>query len=111
MASRRPRSSRPITEPTVEIEVDLEKAAAVGLKAGDIRRAATSLLSGIQVGNLFEEQKVFEVVVWGTPEHRASLSSIQDLLIETPSAGLVRLGDVADVSVGRHPERHRSAKA
>src|SRR4029078_3884342 len=27
------------------------------------------------------------------------LSSIQDLLIETPSAGLVRLGDAADVSV------------
>jgi len=93
----------PVTEPTVQIQVDLDKAAAVNLKAGDIRRAATSLLSGIQVGNLFEEQKVFEVVVWGTPEHRESLSSIQDLLIETPSAGLVRLGDVADVSVAPIP--------
>ena len=59
----------PVIEPTVQIQVDLDKAAAVNLKAGDIRRAATSLLSGIQVGNLFEEQKVFEVVVWGTPEH------------------------------------------
>ncbi len=95
--------STTITEPTVEIRVDLEKAAAVGLKAGDVRRAATSLLSGIQVGNLFEEQKVFEVVVWGTPEHRASLSSVQDLLIETPSSGLVRLGDVAAVNVAASP--------
>ena len=93
----------PVIEPTVQIQVDLDKAAAVDLKAGDIRRAATSLLSGIQVGNLFEEQKVFEVVVWGTPEHRESLSSIQDLLIETPSAGLIRLGDVADVSVAPIP--------
>jgi len=93
----------PVIEPTVQIQVDLDKAAAVNLKAGDIRRAATSLLSGIQVGNLFEEQKVFEVVVWGTPEHRESLSSIQDLLIETPSAGLIRLGDVADVSVAPIP--------
>ena len=42
-------------------------------------------------------------MVWGTPEHRESLSSIQDLLIETPSAGLVRLGDVADVSVAPIP--------
>lgn len=93
----------PVTEPTVEIEVDLEKAASYGLKAGDVRRAATSLLSGIQVGNLFEEQKVFEVVVWGTPEHRTSLNSISDLLIDTPNGPLVRLGDVADVRVRPSP--------
>jgi Cu/Ag efflux pump CusA len=93
----------PITEPTVEIEVDLDAAARAGLKAGDIRRAATSLLSGIQVGNLFEEQKVFEVVVWGTPEHRASFNSVQDLLIDSPTSGLVRLDDVADVRVAPAP--------
>ena len=98
-----PAVSATTKEPTVEVEVDLEKAAAVGLKAGDIRRAATSLLSGIQVGNLFEEQKVFEVVVWGTPEHRASLDNIQNLLIDTPSAGLVPLGDVADVRIAAVP--------
>jgi len=98
-----PSVTTPITEPTIEIEVDLQKAAAAGLKAGDIRRAATSLLSGILVGNLFEEQKVFEVVVWGTPEHRQSLSRIQDLLIDSPNASLVRLGDVADVRVGASP--------
>jgi Cu/Ag efflux pump CusA len=93
----------PITEPTVEIEVDLEKAAAHGLKPGDVRRAATSLLSGIQVGNLFEEQKVFEVVVWGTPELRTSLDSIRDLQFDTPSGALVRLRDVADVRVQPSP--------
>jgi Cu/Ag efflux pump CusA len=95
--------STTVQEPTIEIEVDLEKAAAVGLKAGDVRRDATSLLSGIQVGNLFEEQKVFEVVVWGTPEHRASLSSVQELLVETPSSGLIRLGDIATVRVAASP--------
>jgi len=98
-----PSVTTPVTEPTVEIEVDLDAAAAAGLKAGDIRRAATSLLSGILVGNLFEEQKVFEVVVWGTPEHRESLSSIKDLLIDSPTSGLVRLGDVADIRVAASP--------
>jgi Cu/Ag efflux pump CusA len=98
-----PTISQTIKEPTVEVEVNLAKAAAVGLKAGDVRRAATSLLSGIQVGNLFEEQKVFEVVVWGTPEHRTSLDSIKALLIDTPSSGLVKLGDVADVRVAAVP--------
>ncbi len=52
-------------QPTVEIEVDLDKAAEYQLKAGDVRRASTSLLSGIEVGNLFEDQKVFQVIVWG----------------------------------------------
>lgn len=98
-----PAVSATTKEPTVEVEVDLDKAAAVGLKAGDVRRAAASLLSGIQVGNLFEEQKVFEVVVWGTPEQRASLDTIEALLIDTPKAGLVPLGDVADVRVAPVP--------
>jgi Cu/Ag efflux pump CusA len=98
-----PTVNTPVTEPTLQIEVDLDKASSFGLKAGDIRRAATSLLSGIQVGNLFEDQKVFEVVVWGTPEHRASVDSVRNLLIETPKAGLVRLGQVADVGVGEQP--------
>jgi Cu/Ag efflux pump CusA len=98
-----PSVSTTVKEPTVAIEVDLEKAAAVGLKAGDVRRASTSLLSGIQVGNLFEEQKVFEVVVWGTPEHRTSLDSIKALLIDTPDSGLVRLDEVADVHVAPVP--------
>jgi Cu/Ag efflux pump CusA len=92
-----------VMEPTVEIEVDLEAAARYEVKAGDVRRAVTSLLSGIEVGNLFEDQKVFEVVVWGDPSIRNSISDVEDLLIETPNQGLVRLGAVADVRVGPSP--------
>ena len=38
-------------------------------------------------GNLFEEQKVFDVVVWSTPATRHSLSSIRDLSSIRPAAG------------------------
>ncbi len=86
-------------EPTIEIEVDLERARAVGLKPGDVRRAAAALLSGIGVGALFEEQKVFDVVVWGAPEIRSSESDVRELLIDTPDGGLVRLEQVADVRI------------
>jgi Cu/Ag efflux pump CusA len=61
------------------------------------------MLSGIEVGNLFEEQKVFEVVVWGTPQVRHSVEHIKDLLIDTPRRGHVRLGDVASVSMSSAP--------
>src|SRR5262249_21414903 len=89
----------PIQQPTMQVEVDLAKAQRYGIKPGDVRRAAATLLSGIMVGNLFEEQKVFDVVVWGAPDARHSLSSVRDLLIDTPSGKQVRLGDVADVRI------------
>jgi Cu/Ag efflux pump CusA len=89
----------PKERPTLEIEVGLDNAKRYGLKPGDVRRAATSLVAGIKVGSLFEEQKVFDVIVWGVPETRHSLSSIQELLMETPTGGHVRLKEVADVRI------------
>lgn len=98
--------------PTLEIEVNLDKAKHYGLKPGDVRRAATTLVSGIEVGNLFDEQKVFEVVVWGAPRTRRTLTNIQELLIDTPSRGHVRLKEVADVRiVPAATEIHRDAAA
>ncbi len=91
------------TEPTVEIQVDLTAAERHRIKPGDVRRAAATLLSGVTVGNLFEEQKVFDVVVWGSPPTRHSLTSIQSLLIDTPGGGQVRLGDVASVRLAPDP--------
>jgi CzcA family heavy metal efflux pump len=105
---------RLVEEPTLEIEVDLAKAQQVGIKPGDVRRAAATMLSGIQVGNLFEEQKVFDVVVWGAPQVRSSLTSIRELMVDVPGGGQVRLDEVADVrvkpalSVIRHDNVSRS---
>ena len=102
----------PKEAPMVEVEVDIERAKRYGLAPGEVRRAATSLVSGIEVGSLFEAQKVFEVVVYGTPDTRHSLTSLQDLLIDTPSGGHVALKDVATVRiVPAATEIHRDAVA
>ena len=82
---------------TIEVKVDLDKARVHGLKPGDVRRAASSLVSGITVGALFQDQKVFDVVVLGSPQVRSNLSDMRDLLIDTPAGGQVRLADIADV--------------
>jgi CzcA family heavy metal efflux pump len=94
---------QPTVEPTIEVKVDLAAAQANGIKPGDVRRAAATMLGGLVVGNLFEQQKVFEVVVWGTPDTRRSLTSIRDLLVDTPDGRQVRLGDVADVRIAPDP--------
>jgi len=94
-----PRIHEESSEPVVEIQVSLEKAKQYGVKPGDVRRSAAALLAGIEVGNLFEEQKLFEVVVWGQPGVRHSVESIRNLLVDTPGGRTVRLADVADVSI------------
>jgi Cu/Ag efflux pump CusA len=94
----------PIPEESVlEVQVDLGRAQALGVKPGDVRRAAAMLIGGITVGNLFEEQKVFDVVVWGAPQIRQSMEGIQNLLINTPSGDVIRLGEVADVRETPNP--------
>jgi Cu/Ag efflux pump CusA len=102
-----PRISVPDFEPTVEVEVDIPKAAAAGLKPGDARRAAAIMASGITTGHMYEGQKIFEVVVWGTPVNRHSVSTIQNLLIDSPTGGQVRLGDIASVRVRPNPTNIR----
>lgn len=92
-----------VDQPQIEVKVDLAKAQRYGLKPGDIRRAAATLVAGIAAGSLFEDQKVFDVTVLGTPSARQSLTSVRNLLIDVPGGGLVRLGDVADVSIKPTP--------
>jgi CzcA family heavy metal efflux pump len=92
-------------EPTIEVEVDLDAAFRYGVKPGDVRRAAATLVSGLEVGNLFEDQKVFEVIVIGEPGLRHSLDSLRGMLIDTPGGELVPLDAIAEVRVAPSPVR------
>ncbi|OLC00182.1 MAG: acriflavin resistance protein [Candidatus Rokubacteria bacterium 13_1_40CM_68_15] len=93
---------RPV--PQVEVKVDLANAHSHGLKPGDVRRAAATVVSGIEVSDIHRDGKVYDVWVWSKPEARRSVSSIQELLIDTPKGGHVRLAEVADVSVKPTPD-------
>jgi CzcA family heavy metal efflux pump len=98
-----PRVELPAQQPTLQIQVDIDKARREGIKPGDVRRAEATLLQGIQVGSVFQDQKVFDVVVQGVPATRESVASVSNLLLDKPDGGHVRLGQVADVRVVRTP--------
>ena len=83
----------------LEVRLKPEAAARYGVTAGHVRRASTTLLKGQKVGEVFEGQKKFDVVVWGDPKLRADISAVRALPIDTPSGIRVRLGDVADVEI------------
>jgi len=89
--------------PVIDIETNLSEALHYGIKPGDVRRAEAALVQGIQVGSIFREQKVFDVVVLGVPSVRQNEASVRNLLIDTPDGGHVRLGEVADVRTGSAP--------
>jgi Cu/Ag efflux pump CusA len=95
---------RPIPQqPTVTVKVNLAAAQKYGLRPGDIRRDATTLTSGLIVGNLYEQSKIFDVVVWGAPQTRSDLTELGNMLIDTPGGGTVALKDVASLSVRAEP--------
>jgi CzcA family heavy metal efflux pump len=92
-----------IDVPQLDVEVDLPTAQQYGLKPGDVRRAAATLVSGEEVGDIYRDGKAYDVVVWGRPATRESPNDIEDLLIDTPTGGHVRLGEVADVRLRPTP--------
>jgi CzcA family heavy metal efflux pump len=89
--------------PQMDVQVDLAKAKRYGIKPGDVRRAASTLVAGEEVADIFRAGKAYDVQVWSPPNTRQSVTNIEDLLIDTPGGGHVRLGDVADVSVKPTP--------
>ncbi len=91
--------------PQVEVHLRPAVAAQFGLTAGEVRRAATLLMKGIKVGEFYEDQNIFDVVVWGKPEVRANIDTLRALKIETPTGGLVPLEEVADVYIGPTPNQ------
>jgi len=89
--------------PHVNVKVDLAAARGVGIKPGDVRRAAAVLMSGEEVADIFRDGKAYDVQVWSTPETRTSLNGVRNLLLDTPGGGHVRLSDVAEVAIEPAP--------
>ena len=85
--------------PQIEVRLRPEAAERYGLTPGHVRRATTTLLRGTKVGEVYEGQKRFDVIVWGVPACRDDLTALQSLPIDTPAGVQVRLHEVADVIV------------
>jgi CzcA family heavy metal efflux pump len=98
-----PQSDVSVDTPQIQIEVNIDKAAAYGLKPGDVRRQAAAVVAGLETGNIFKNNEVYGVVTWSVPSARDNPAAIGSMLIDTPAGGVVRLADVASVSMGTDP--------
>lgn len=89
--------------PQLAVKFLPDKAAQFGLSAADVRNTINVLVNGFKAGEIYQEQKIFDVVVWGTPAQRSNIENIRDLLIDIPAGGRVPLKDVADIQVQPTP--------
>lgn len=91
--------------PQVEVKFRPAAAAQFGLVPGDIRQPVTTLVKGSKVGEIYQDQKIFDVVIWGIPQVRYDIAAIQSVMIDIPTGGRVPLGTVADVYVAPTPNQ------
>lgn len=89
--------------PEIQVRLKPEAAQRFGLTPGDVRRAATTLVKGLKVGEIYEGQKIFDVAVWGTEDVRRDVAALRDLRLDSPLGGHVPLGEVADVFLAPAP--------
>ena len=81
----------------MQVEVDLAKAQKYGLKPGDVRRAASTMISGEEVGDYFYNGQAYDVNVWTPPDQRDSITDVENMLLDTADGGHVTLKEIAEV--------------
>jgi CzcA family heavy metal efflux pump len=89
--------------PQIEVKVDLDMAAAYGLKPGDVRRASARMIAGEEVGDIHNATRTYDVNVWSIPSARNSLTSLRELPVDFPGGGTVPMSEVADVRIRPTP--------
>jgi heavy metal efflux system protein len=97
-------------QPTVNIEIDRDRAARYGLQPGDINATVQAAIGGTAAGNLYEQgsDRNFPIVVRFAPEYRKSLEAIRRIPIGAANPngnGVVpiALADVANVTLTSGP--------
>jgi cobalt-zinc-cadmium resistance protein CzcA len=93
-------------QPTVNIDIDREKAARYQLAPGDVNAVVQAAIGGQAAGNVYERgsDRNFPIIVRLAPEYRQSIDAMRHIPIAAPSPdgnGVVpiQLQDVATVSL------------
>jgi cobalt-zinc-cadmium resistance protein CzcA len=99
-----------VGQPTVNIEIDRERAARYGLAPGDINTTVQAAIGGTAAGNVYEygSDRNFPIIVRLAPQYRQSLDAIRHIKVGATSpsgTGIVQipLTDVAKVSLVSGP--------
>ncbi|HZH06447.1 MAG TPA: efflux RND transporter permease subunit [Lautropia sp.] len=84
--------------PAVKIEIDQDKARAIGLSSAQVARVVGGAISGATIGTLRENDELIDVVIRAPEAERARLSNLPNLQIRTATSRSVPLSQIATIS-------------
>lgn len=102
----------PPGEPQLEVRLDLDKLAYWGLKPAEVMATVRTGFEGSVVGQVYEGNQVFDVVVVLPAEQRQQPQDVKNLPIKTADGVMLRLQDIAKVHQisGRYVILHAGAQ-
>jgi len=98
--------------PVVQVKLDIESLASVGLRPLEAAGIIQTALQGRVVGHYYLENRAYEVAVILPPEARQQIATLEKLLLKTPDGLIVELGQIAriDQMGGRYNILHRGGQ-
>ncbi len=87
----------------IRIEVDQDRARALGISSQQLSAAVNAMLSGTTVTQLRDATYLIDIVARATAEERATIETLRSLTLATPTGGRVPLAQIATVSYELEP--------
>jgi multidrug efflux pump len=82
----------------LRVDVDQEKARALGVSSQSVSRSAAAVISGLSIGQYRDNDRLIDVQLRAPSAERASLSSVGEIPLATAGGRSVPLSQVATVS-------------
>jgi len=82
---------------TLKVELDQDKARALGLTPSDVNLVTQSVMNGATLSQLREHENLVDIVARAVPQERLDLETLKDVNIYTRAGTVVPLSEVAKV--------------
>lgn len=91
--------------PEIVVDFNRNALAQYHLSVGDVNLVINAAFAGAQAGQVYENERRFDLVLRLAADHRDKLQDVQNLLIATPTGQQIPLQQVADVSIRVGPNQ------
>ncbi|TVT85912.1 efflux RND transporter permease subunit [Pseudomonas sp. H3(2019)] len=82
---------------TLKVQLDQDKASALGLTPADVSLATQTVMNGATLSQLREHEDLIDIVARAVPEERLNLDTLKDINLYTRQGTVVPLSQVAQV--------------
>lgn len=90
--------------PQLVIQLNREKLARFGIRVEDVADMIEIALNGLEVTNVYEEDRITAVLLRLSENYRRDEESVKNLLIDTPEGQRIPLSQLANISYSQGPQ-------